>query len=65
MAHLWENTPTNRRGAYANTSAELRDSLLSGFRAGDVVMIKGSLGSRMGPLVEAIRARFSPVERET
>jgi hypothetical protein len=29
------------------------------------VMIKGSLGSRMGPLVEAIRARFSPVERET
>ncbi len=64
MANLWENTPANRRGAYANTSAELRDNLLGGFRAGDVVMIKGSLGSRMGPLVEAIRARFAPVERD-
>jgi UDP-N-acetylmuramoyl-tripeptide--D-alanyl-D-alanine ligase len=64
MANLWENTPGNRRGAYANTSAELRDNLLGGIRAGDVVMIKGSLGSRMGPLVEAIRARFAPVERD-
>ena len=64
MAHLWEKTPAERRGAFANSSAELKDSLLDGLHAGDVVMIKGSLGSRMGPLVEAIRARFAPVNRD-
>jgi UDP-N-acetylmuramyl pentapeptide synthase len=25
---------------------------------GDVIMVKGSLGSRMGPLVEALKRRF-------
>jgi UDP-N-acetylmuramoyl-tripeptide--D-alanyl-D-alanine ligase len=64
MAHLWEKTPTDRRGAYAKTSAELTGSLLEGLQAGDVVMIKGSLGSRMGPLVEAIKERFAPVNRD-
>jgi UDP-N-acetylmuramoyl-tripeptide--D-alanyl-D-alanine ligase len=64
MAHLWERTPPERRGAFAKTSAELKDSLLEGLHAGDVVMIKGSLGSRMGPLVEAIRARFAPLNRD-
>ena len=64
MAHLWEKTPPERRGAYANTSAELKDSLLDGLHAGDVVMIKGSLGSRMGPLVEAIKERFAPLNRD-
>ena len=64
MAHLWEKTPADRRGAYATTSAELKDSLLAGLRAGDAVMIKGSLGSRMGPLVEAVKERFAPVNRD-
>jgi UDP-N-acetylmuramoyl-tripeptide--D-alanyl-D-alanine ligase len=64
MAHLWERTPPERRGAFANTSAELKDSLLDGLHAGDVVMVKGSLGSRMGPLVEAIKERFAPLNRD-
>jgi UDP-N-acetylmuramoyl-tripeptide--D-alanyl-D-alanine ligase len=64
MAHLWARTPASRRGAYAETSEGLRDALLSGLRAGDVVMIKGSLGSRMGPLAEAMRARFAPVNKD-
>jgi UDP-N-acetylmuramoyl-tripeptide--D-alanyl-D-alanine ligase len=64
MARLWEKTPEERRGASANTSAELKDSLLDGLHAGDVVMIKGSLGSRMGPLVDAIKERFAPVNRD-
>ncbi|HLF21279.1 MAG TPA: UDP-N-acetylmuramoylalanyl-D-glutamyl-2,6-diaminopimelate--D-alanyl-D-alanine ligase [Aestuariivirga sp.] len=64
MAHLWARTPATRRGAYAETSEGLRDALLSGLRAGDVVMIKGSLGSRMGPLAEAIRARLAPVNKD-
>ena len=27
---------------------------------GDVIMVKGSNASRMGPLVETIKARFAP-----
>jgi len=64
MANLWGRTPASRRGAYAETSEDLRDALLSGLGAGDVVMIKGSLGSRMGPLAEALRARFAPVNKD-
>ena len=64
MAHLWEKTPVDRRGVFANSSMELKDSLLDGLKAGDVVMIKGSLGSRMGPLVEAVKERFAPVNRD-
>jgi len=58
MAHLWNKTPPHRRGAYADKSDGLAASLLGGLRAGDVVMVKGSLGSRMGPLVDAIRGQF-------
>ena len=60
MANLWAKTPAARQGAYARTSEELREALVAGLRAGDVVMIKGSLGSRMGPLAEALRAAFPP-----
>ena len=35
------------------------------FQPGDAVMVKGSLGSRMGPLVEAIRAAHPRVQKET
>jgi UDP-N-acetylmuramoyl-tripeptide--D-alanyl-D-alanine ligase len=58
MAHLWDKTPPHRRGAYADKSDGLAATLLGGLRAGDVVMVKGSLGSRMGPLVDAIRGQF-------
>ena len=65
MAHLWERTPPPKRGAYAATSEELRDVLIGALRGGDVVMIKGSLGSRMGPLVEAIKTAHGPVRKES
>ena len=58
MAHLWEKTPPSRRGAYADTSDRSeRSAARRPCGAGDVVMIKGSLGSRMGPLVEAHAGR--------
>ncbi len=65
MANLWECVAPARRGAYAENSEGLRDVLLKALRPGDVVMIKGSLGSRMGPLVEAIRAACPPSAKET
>lgn len=64
MAHLWNKTPPHRRGAYADESDGLAATLLGGLKAGDVVMVKGSLGSRMGPLVDAIRGQFVPADKD-
>jgi UDP-N-acetylmuramoyl-tripeptide--D-alanyl-D-alanine ligase len=47
-----------RQGAWAPTSTELVPALLDAVQAGDVVMIKGSLGTNMAPLVAAMLARF-------
>jgi UDP-N-acetylmuramoyl-tripeptide--D-alanyl-D-alanine ligase len=60
MVHLWAKIPASRQGAYAETSDGLREMVVAGLRAGDVVMVKGSLGSRMGLLAEAIRAVYPP-----
>lgn len=59
MAHLYERLPRDKRGGWAHTSEDLRSVLLDQVRGGDAVMIKGSLGSRMGHLAEALRSRFS------
>jgi UDP-N-acetylmuramoyl-tripeptide--D-alanyl-D-alanine ligase len=64
MAHLWEATPKARRGAYAENSEALKDFVLNSVQAGDAIMIKGSLGSRMGIIVEALKARYKPANRE-
>jgi UDP-N-acetylmuramoyl-tripeptide--D-alanyl-D-alanine ligase len=57
MRLLLDDLAPERR-AWAPTSAELEAVLLSMVQAGDVVMIKGSLGTRMAPLVAAMLARF-------
>jgi UDP-N-acetylmuramoyl-tripeptide--D-alanyl-D-alanine ligase len=61
MESLWAKLPASRRGSYARNSEELRNEMMSGLQAGDVVMIKGSLGSRMGLLVDALKSRAIPV----
>jgi UDP-N-acetylmuramoyl-tripeptide--D-alanyl-D-alanine ligase len=58
MRGLYESLPEGRKGAYAKTAAELEPILLAGIEPGDVVMIKGSFGSRMAPLVEALQRHF-------
>jgi UDP-N-acetylmuramoyl-tripeptide--D-alanyl-D-alanine ligase len=58
MASLFEALPEKRRGAYAKTSDELAPALLSSVQPGDIVMVKGSLGSRMAPLVEGLKREF-------
>lgn len=65
MKYLWDATPAARRGGYAETSAELKEHLVGQLRNGDAVMVKGSKGSRMGLLVDAIRAKFLPVQKES
>jgi UDP-N-acetylmuramoyl-tripeptide--D-alanyl-D-alanine ligase len=58
MAALWRVLPSERQGGYAEAAAGLEAGLLGVIRDGDAVMIKGSLGSRMGPLVKALVNRF-------
>ncbi len=58
MKLLMDDLAPARHGAWADASSELKDDLLDAVRPGDVVMIKGSLGSRMAPLVAAMHARF-------
>jgi UDP-N-acetylmuramoyl-tripeptide--D-alanyl-D-alanine ligase len=59
MRSLWEALPTERRGGYAETSAALQGQVLEAVRAGDAIMVKGSLGSKMGPIVKALTRQFS------
>jgi UDP-N-acetylmuramoyl-tripeptide--D-alanyl-D-alanine ligase len=60
MRALWDALPSERRGGYAEQSAALEADVLGALRAGDAVMVKGSLGSRMGPIVKALTRQFSP-----
>jgi UDP-N-acetylmuramoyl-tripeptide--D-alanyl-D-alanine ligase len=59
MSHLNAVVPEAMRGGWAINSSEIREPLLNALRPGDVVMIKGSNGSRMGPLVEAVKEKFA------
>ncbi|MEP7029814.1 MAG: UDP-N-acetylmuramoylalanyl-D-glutamyl-2,6-diaminopimelate--D-alanyl-D-alanine ligase [Pseudolabrys sp.] len=58
MQALWEALPSERRGGYAETAAELEPAVLEAIQAGDAVMVKGSLGSKMGAIVKALERRF-------
>jgi UDP-N-acetylmuramoyl-tripeptide--D-alanyl-D-alanine ligase len=62
MRDLIEALPSPRRGAWAATSAEIEEAVLSEIRPGDVVMVKGSLGSKMAPIVAALTRRFAAAE---
>lgn len=59
MAALRDAMPAGMRGAHAGEAAELEAALVRDIRPGDIVMVKGSHGSRMGPLVEALKRRFA------
>jgi len=56
MKHLYEALPPQRRGAHVATAGELVAPLLDQLRGGDVVLVKGSHGSRMHLVVEALLA---------
>jgi UDP-N-acetylmuramoyl-tripeptide--D-alanyl-D-alanine ligase len=58
MGSLFQALPASRQGAYAKTAEELQPKLLGSVGPGDAIMVKGSLGSRMAPLVEALKRRF-------
>ncbi len=64
MRYLWDAAPARLRAARVEDPQELPDMLRTDLRAGDVVMIKGSLGSRMMPVARALREMFEPSREE-
>jgi UDP-N-acetylmuramoyl-tripeptide--D-alanyl-D-alanine ligase len=54
MKYLYDAVPTQKHGAYAPDSTALAAAMPDAIRAGDVVLVKGSLGSRMRAVVAAL-----------
>lgn len=57
MRALWDTLPASRRGAYAETSDMLAPQLVAALKSGDTVLVKGSKGSKMGAVIDALKAR--------
>jgi UDP-N-acetylmuramoyl-tripeptide--D-alanyl-D-alanine ligase len=57
MHGLFDALPTKRQGAYAADSETLASIVAAALQPGDVVMVKGSLGSQMSKVIDAIKAR--------
>ncbi len=54
METLYDSLPEAMRGAYKPTSRELAPVVVAALRADDLVLVKGSRGSRMDLVVDAI-----------
>jgi len=54
MKFLFDAIQPEKRGVHTTTSAELAPTIASALRPGDVVLVKGSLGSRMRVIVESL-----------
>ena len=63
MAHLHHAVAPARRGAHLPDSDGLGDIVRAEMRAGDVVLVKGSLGSRMGRVVRRLAGGASSARR--
>jgi UDP-N-acetylmuramoyl-tripeptide--D-alanyl-D-alanine ligase len=58
MRNLWDALSTGKQGGYADSAANLEVQVVTGIRAGDAIMIKGSFGSKMKTVVNALEKRF-------
>ena len=62
MRHLADALPPQTLAHHAMRSEDLLAPLMGALRPGDVVMVKGSLGSKMGPIVKGLADRFGIVD---
>jgi UDP-N-acetylmuramoyl-tripeptide--D-alanyl-D-alanine ligase len=58
MRHLWDALSTGKRGGYADSAANLEAQIVAAIGPGDAIMIKGSFGSKMKTIVNALEKRF-------
>jgi UDP-N-acetylmuramoyl-tripeptide--D-alanyl-D-alanine ligase len=58
MRNLWDALSTGKRGGYAENSTSLEVQAVGAIRAGDAIMVKGSLGSKMKVIINALEKRF-------
>ncbi len=56
MRHLHDALPASRKAAWAETSKDLAGQVVEATQPGDVVLVKGSLGSAMRHVIEALDA---------
>lgn len=56
MKSLWDALPPTQRGGYAMTATDLAPAVTSAVEAGDVVMVKGSNGSKASVIAAALAA---------
>ncbi len=64
MKNLHDALPANQRGVHRDSSAELAEIVPDVLVPGDVLMVKGSLGSKMGTVVEALRAMPEKIKKK-
>ena len=55
MRHLYEALPQDRRGHWVETAQDLADQARALVDAGDVILVKGSKGSKVSQVVDALR----------
>jgi UDP-N-acetylmuramoyl-tripeptide--D-alanyl-D-alanine ligase len=65
MKNLHDALPARAQGAWRSAAAELQPVVLDCIRAGDVVVVKGSNGSRMGSIVAAMKKAFDATAQMT
>ena len=60
MRNLWDSLPARRRGEWVDTAEELAIRAHQLADAGDVVLVKGSKGSKVSLVVDALRKLGQP-----
>jgi len=56
MKSLWDALPASRRGAYGAASSDIVARVVAEIAPGDAVLVKGSKGSKMNVIVDALKA---------
>jgi UDP-N-acetylmuramoyl-tripeptide--D-alanyl-D-alanine ligase len=64
MRHLFDALPDQKRAAHAPDAASLAPLVARAIAPGDAILVKGSLGSRMRRVVDALDAAAAPQSAE-
>jgi UDP-N-acetylmuramoyl-tripeptide--D-alanyl-D-alanine ligase len=65
MKDLYDAAPSGMKGGYAGTARDLLPLVQAHLQAGDALMVKASNGTKLGGLVDAIKARFGSGTQKT